>query len=90
MCFPPSPVNPPPPQEAARLAELVLQSILLGSEGKKVTPRPVRKAMQESKQRKPRLDCTYSTGKSGLNLGKQRGRGNLKLDHFYPTYNYIK
>lgn len=61
--------NPcPRPQEAAKAAVLVLQSIFCGSEGVKVTPSPVRKAMQESKQEKPRVDCTYWTGKSGLNL----------------------
>ena len=58
----------PPPQEAANTAVLVLQSIFWGSEGIKVTPSPLRKAIQESKQVKPRLDCTYCTGKSGLNL----------------------
>lgn len=50
------------------MAVLVLQSIFLGSEGVKETPSPVKKAIQESKHRKPKVDCTYSTGKSGLNL----------------------
>lgn len=60
--------TPPSPQEAANAAVLVLQSIFSGSEGVKVTPSPVRKAIQESKQEKPRQDCTYCTGKSGLNV----------------------
>lgn len=61
-------VLPPSPQDAAKEAVLVLQSIFWGSEGVKVTPSPVRKAIQESKHVKPRVDCTYCTGKSGLNL----------------------
>lgn len=63
------------PQEAARAAVLVLQSIFWGSEGTKVTPRPFRKVIQESKQGKPKVDWTYCTDRSGLNLqtgGKQR------------------
>lgn len=59
---------PSQPQEAAKEAVLVLQSIFWGSEGVKVTPSPARNAIQESKQEKPRMDCTYCTGKSGLNL----------------------
>lgn len=43
-------------QEAARMAVLALQSILLGSEGVKVTPSPVRNVVQDSKQGKPRVD----------------------------------
>lgn len=57
-----------PSQEAAKAAVLVLQSIFSGSEGMNVTPSPVKKAIQESKQGKPKVDCTYCTGKSGLNL----------------------
>ena len=34
----------------------------------KATPRLLKKAIQESKHRKPRLVCTYCTGRSGLNL----------------------
>lgn len=58
----------PPFQEAAKEAVLVLQSIFRGSDGVKVTPSPVRKAIQESKQGKARVDCTYCTGTSGLNV----------------------
>lgn len=59
-------------QEAAKEAVLVLQSIFWGSEGVKVTPRPLRKVIQESKQGKPKVDWTYCTDRSGLNL--QTGR----------------
>lgn len=62
----------PPPQEAAREAELALQSIFDGSEDVKVTPSPVRKAIQGSKQEKPNNDWAYWTGKSGLNLQRER------------------
>lgn len=80
MVLPPPPYTPhpgppsPPYQEAAREAVLVLQSIFEGSDGVNVTPSPVRKAIQESKQEKPRLDCTYCTGKSGLNLWREEKR----------------
>lgn len=33
-----------------------------------MTPRPLRKVIQESKQGKPKVDWTYCTGRSGLNL----------------------
>lgn len=39
-----------------------------------MTPRPFRKVIQESKQGKPKVDWTYCTGRSGLNL--QTGRKN--------------
>lgn len=50
------------------MAVLALQSIFDGSEDVKVTPSPVRKATQESKQEKPNTDWAYWTGISGLNL----------------------
>lgn len=61
-----------PSQEAAKEAVLVLQSIFWGSEGVNVTPSPVKKAIQESKQEKAKVDCTYCTGKSGLNLWTEK------------------
>lgn len=68
-------VHPPPhPYEAARAAVLALQSIFDGSEDVKVTPSPVRKATQESKQEKPNTDWAYWTGISGLNLQRQTKR----------------
>lgn len=33
-----------------------------------MTPRPFRKVIQESKQGKPKVDWTYCTDRSGLNL----------------------
>lgn len=61
-----------PSQEAAKEAVLVLQSIFWGSEGVNVTPSPVKKAIQESKQEKAKVDCTHCTGKSGLNLWTEK------------------
>lgn len=37
-----------------------------------MTPSPVKKAIQESKQEKAKVDCTYCTGKSGLNLWTEK------------------
>lgn len=60
--------TPHPHHEAAKEAELDLQSIFSGSDGLKVTPKLVKNAMQESKHGNPRVVCTYCTGRSGLNL----------------------
>ena len=68
ICLHWEPHPPHLPQEAAKEAVLVLQSIFWGSDGVKVTPKPVKNAIQESKHGNPRVFCTYCTGRSGLNL----------------------
>lgn len=53
-----------------------------------MTPSPVRKAIQESKQEKPRMDCTYCTGKSGLNLQKEETEKLTLEQKLYLTFGY--
>lgn len=86
-----------PPQEAAKAVVLVLQSIFWGSDGVKTTPSPVRKAIQESKQEKPKTDWTYCTGKSGLNLQTEKMEIMIStkktfvsslFSNFYLRFNY--
>lgn len=53
----------------------------------KATPRPFKKARQESKHVKPKAVCTYCTGRSGLNLEKRKQQ--LTLNYIFKICSKI-